>query len=71
MIFQTKIKRVLTTILSSFSFSLVATKPIFHFCGTRGKMNTGKKHFVLTRRNGAAGIREVSKGGAGRPAFGT
>ena len=30
-----------------------------------GKMNTGKKHFDLTSRNGVAGTREVSKGGPG------
>ena len=46
-----------------FSFSTLATKPILHFCGTRGKMNTGKKHFDLARRNDAAGTWEVSKGG--------
>lgn len=54
-----------------FSFSPVVTKTDFAFLWHTGKMNTGKKHFGLTRRNGAAGIREVSKGGAGRPAFGT
>ena len=29
-------------------------------------MNTGKKHFDPARRNGAAGTREVSKGGSGK-----
>ncbi len=28
-------------------------------------MNTGKKHFDLTRGNAVAGTREVSKGGLG------
>ena len=54
-----------------FHFPSLSQKPILHFCGTRGKMNTGKKHFDLARRNGVAGTREVSKGGPGRPAFGT
>ena len=48
-----------------FSFSLVVTKTDSAFFGTRGKMNTGKKHFDLTQRNGAAGTWEVSKGGPG------
>lgn len=48
-----------------FHFRPLPQKPILHFCGTRGKMNTGKKHFDLAQRNGAAGTREVSKGGPG------
>ena len=28
-------------------------------------MNTGKKHYDLTRRNAVAGTQEVSKGGLG------
>ena len=48
-----------------FHFRPLSQKPILHFCGTRGKMNTGKKHFDPTRRNGVAGTREVSKGGRG------
>ena len=54
-----------------FSFSILVTKTDFALLWHTGKMNTGKKHFDLTRRNGAAGTREVSKGGPGRPAFGT
>ena len=60
-----------SSVLSSSHFPSLSQKSILHFCGTRGKMNTGKKHFDLTRRNGAAGTREVSKGGPERPAFGT
>ena len=52
-------------------FPPLSHKPLFHFCGTRGKMNTGKKRFNLTGRNAVAGTREVSKGGLGKPAFGT
>ena len=48
-----------------FSFSLVVTKTDFAFLWHTGKMNTGKKHFDPARRNGAAGTREVSKGGPG------
>ena len=48
-----------------FHFRSLPQKSILHFCGTRGKMNTGKRHFDLTRGNAVAGIREVSKGGRG------
>jgi hypothetical protein len=40
-------------------------KLIFTVLQHAGKMNTGKKHFDLARRNGVAGIREVPKGGPG------
>ena len=40
-------------------------KTDFAFLWHTGKMNTGKKHFNLTRGNAVAGIREVSKGGRG------
>ena len=46
------------------SFPASAKTP-FCFCGKRGKMNTGRKHFCPTSGNAAAGIREVSKGGRG------
>lgn len=48
-----------------FSFSHIAAKTVLHFCGTRGKMNTGKKHFDPMRGNAVAGTPEVSKGGRG------
>ena len=54
-----------------FSFSHIVTKTAFAFLWRTGKMNSGKKHFDLTRGNAVAGTREVSKGGPGRPAFGT
>jgi hypothetical protein len=49
----------------SFSFSGAVKKAQLHFCSTRGKMNTGKKHFRPTHGNGVADTREVSKGGPG------
>ena len=48
-----------------FHFLPLQQNPILHFCGTRGKMNTGKKRFDLTRENAVAGTLEVSKGGRG------
>jgi hypothetical protein len=54
-----------TDLMLFFHYPPLSQKPIFHFCGTRGKMNTGKKHFCLTRENAVAGTREVSKGGRG------
>ena len=54
-----------TVLIRFFHFPTLPQNPILHFCGTRGKMNTGKKHFDLTRGNAVAGTREVSKGGRG------
>ena len=59
------------SINSSFQRMLCTSKTDFAFLWHTGKMNTGKKHFCLALRNVFAGTREVSKGGPGRPAFGT
>ena len=56
-----------TKLSAFFHFLPLSQKPILHFCGTREKMNTGKKHFDLTRGNAAVGTLEVSKGGRGGP----
>jgi hypothetical protein len=47
-----------------FIFPASAETPLC-FCGKRGKMNTGKKLFDLTRENAVAGALAVSKGGRG------
>lgn len=48
-------------LLRFFHFLSRSQKPLLHFCGARGKMNTGKKHFNLTRGNAVAGTWKVSQ----------